>query len=89
MAAILSRQQTGKGVWIDCNLFECQVGAIVDSIGADSQDYMTDSRSGEHSLELSCCWFRSIKTWNRASLYRALSGLSLQRWFLDDRGWQQ
>ena len=25
MAAILSRQQTGKGVWIDCNLFESQV----------------------------------------------------------------
>jgi crotonobetainyl-CoA:carnitine CoA-transferase CaiB-like acyl-CoA transferase len=25
MAALLSRQQTGKGVWIDCNLFETQV----------------------------------------------------------------
>ncbi len=25
MAALLSRQQTGKGVWIDCNLFESQV----------------------------------------------------------------
>jgi len=25
MAAILSRQNTGKGVWIDCNLFESQV----------------------------------------------------------------
>ena len=25
MAAVLSRQQTGKGVWIDCNLFESQV----------------------------------------------------------------
>jgi len=24
MAAILSRQNTGKGVWIDCNLFESQ-----------------------------------------------------------------
>jgi succinate--hydroxymethylglutarate CoA-transferase len=27
MAAILSRQQTGKGVWIDCNLFESQARA--------------------------------------------------------------
>jgi succinate---hydroxymethylglutarate CoA-transferase len=27
LAALLSRQQTGKGVWIDCNLFETQVGA--------------------------------------------------------------
>jgi len=26
MAGLLSRQQTGKGVWIDCNLFETQVG---------------------------------------------------------------
>ena len=25
MAGILSRQQTGKGLWIDCNLFESQV----------------------------------------------------------------
>lgn len=25
MAALLSRQKTGKGVWIDCNLFESQV----------------------------------------------------------------
>lgn len=25
MAALISRQQTGKGVWIDCNLFESQV----------------------------------------------------------------
>ena len=25
MAALLSRQQTGKGVWIDANLFESQV----------------------------------------------------------------
>ena len=26
MASLISRQQTGKGVWIDCNLFETQVG---------------------------------------------------------------
>jgi len=26
MAGLLSRQQTGKGMWIDCNLFETQVG---------------------------------------------------------------
>lgn len=25
MAALLSRQQTGRGAWIDCNLFESQV----------------------------------------------------------------
>ena len=25
MAALISRQQTGKGVWIDCNLFDSQV----------------------------------------------------------------
>lgn len=25
MAALISREKTGKGVWIDCNLFESQV----------------------------------------------------------------
>lgn len=28
MAALLSRQQTGKGVWIDCNLFETQLAGL-------------------------------------------------------------
>ncbi|KZT12219.1 CAIB/BAIF family enzyme [Laetiporus sulphureus 93-53] len=28
MAALLSRQQTGKGVWIDCNLFESQLAGL-------------------------------------------------------------
>ncbi|KAL0066178.1 hypothetical protein AAF712_006803 [Marasmius tenuissimus] len=28
MAALISRQQTGKGVWIDANLFECQVAGL-------------------------------------------------------------
>lgn len=26
MAALISRSKTGKGVWIDCNLFESQAG---------------------------------------------------------------
>ncbi|KAF9485865.1 CAIB/BAIF family enzyme [Pholiota conissans] len=28
MAALLSRQKTGKGVWIDCNLFESQIAGL-------------------------------------------------------------
>lgn len=28
MAALLSRQKTGKGVWIDCNLFETQIAGL-------------------------------------------------------------
>ncbi|KJA17482.1 hypothetical protein HYPSUDRAFT_46442 [Hypholoma sublateritium FD-334 SS-4] len=28
MAALISRQQTGKGVWIDCNLFESQIAGL-------------------------------------------------------------
>ncbi|OSD07309.1 CAIB/BAIF family enzyme [Trametes coccinea BRFM310] len=28
MAALLSRQRTGKGVWIDCNLFESQLAGL-------------------------------------------------------------
>jgi succinate---hydroxymethylglutarate CoA-transferase len=29
MAALISRQQTNKGVWIDCNLFESQVIILI------------------------------------------------------------
>ena len=32
MAALISRQQTGRGLWIDCNLFETQVS---ESSGTD------------------------------------------------------
>jgi len=28
MAALLSREKTGKGVWIDCNLFESQIAGL-------------------------------------------------------------
>ncbi|CAE6434768.1 unnamed protein product [Rhizoctonia solani] len=28
MAGLLSRQQTGKGIWIDCNLFETQIAGL-------------------------------------------------------------
>ncbi|KAH8104618.1 CAIB/BAIF family enzyme [Cristinia sonorae] len=28
MAALISRQQTGKGVWVDCNLFESQLAGL-------------------------------------------------------------
>ncbi|EKM79349.1 hypothetical protein AGABI1DRAFT_113921 [Agaricus bisporus var. burnettii JB137-S8] len=28
MAGLLSRQQTGKGLWIDCNLFETQIAGL-------------------------------------------------------------
>jgi len=28
MAALISRKQTGKGVWIDCNLFETQIAGL-------------------------------------------------------------
>ncbi|THH14542.1 hypothetical protein EW146_g5791 [Bondarzewia mesenterica] len=28
MAAIISRQQTGRGVWIDCNLFDSQIAGL-------------------------------------------------------------
>ena len=38
MAALISRQQTNKGVWIDCNLFESQV--IIFLIGYPKQDIL-------------------------------------------------
>lgn len=37
MAALLSRQKTGKGVWIDCNLFETQVKKLSRSTNISDQ----------------------------------------------------
>ncbi|KAJ6620772.1 CoA-transferase family III domain-containing protein [Mycena sp. CBHHK59/15] len=34
MAALISRQQTGQGVWIDCNLFETQIAGLA-NIGSN------------------------------------------------------
>lgn len=34
LAALLSRQQTGKGVWIDCNLFETQIAGLANVASA-------------------------------------------------------
>ncbi|KAF9510970.1 hypothetical protein BS47DRAFT_1377321 [Hydnum rufescens UP504] len=34
LAALLSRQQTGKGVWIDCNLFETQIAGLANIASA-------------------------------------------------------
>ncbi|KAM6495189.1 hypothetical protein JOM56_009812, partial [Amanita muscaria] len=28
MAALIAREQTGKGAWIDCNLFETQIAGL-------------------------------------------------------------
>ena len=39
MAALISRQQTNKGVWIDCNLFESQVIPFLSGYAKDIVDY--------------------------------------------------
>ncbi|KAF8330580.1 CAIB/BAIF family enzyme [Cantharellus anzutake] len=42
LAALLSRQQTGKGVWIDCNLFETQISGLANVASA----YLIASKEG-------------------------------------------
>lgn len=53
MAGLLSRQQTGKGVWIDCNLFETQVGHTASFILSGSFTYWLvapDRRAREYCI---------------------------------------
>ncbi|EIM85835.1 CAIB/BAIF family enzyme [Stereum hirsutum FP-91666 SS1] len=45
MAALLSRQQTGCGVWIDCNLFESQVAGLANIA---SNYLITGAQAGRH-----------------------------------------
>jgi len=45
MAAIISRQQTGKGVWIDLNLFETQIAGLANIA---SNYLIAGSESGRH-----------------------------------------
>ncbi|EKM51552.1 uncharacterized protein PHACADRAFT_199064 [Phanerochaete carnosa HHB-10118-sp] len=45
MAALLSRQQTGKGVWIDCNLFESQVAGLANIA---SNYLIAEQEAGRH-----------------------------------------
>jgi len=40
MAALISRQQTNKGVWIDCNLFESQVEIFLFGYPRDFINYL-------------------------------------------------
>ena len=39
VAALISRQQTNKGVWIDCNLFESQMIISYSVIQKDTVNY--------------------------------------------------
>src|SRR5882762_7350602 len=45
MAALISRQKTGKGVWIDCNLFESQVRASFERRFNNTSAFETRSRA--------------------------------------------
>lgn len=51
LAALLSRQQTGKGLWIDCNLFDTQVCAPSHAFSAWLM-LAVDSRTSKHCLKL-------------------------------------
>lgn len=94
LAALLSRQQTGKGVWIDVNLFETQVsGSQARTISPRSNVCTAlvstlDCWSRECGLKLPHWWCRRLEAWHSTSFNRAVSSLPLQGWVHHDWSWQ-
>lgn len=91
MAALLSRQQTGKGVWIDCNLFETQVEEGVITVFSYTLimgwPFTLDCRIGQYWIELSNCGAGGVSSWHSTPFSSALSGVSMQgRLYHDWRG---
>ncbi len=79
MAGLLSRQQTGKGVWIDCNLFESQVRTFSRPVTLELANItsLEDCGIGECCVELLNRRTGSFATWYCPSIYRSISGLPL------------
>ncbi|KZT52469.1 CAIB/BAIF family enzyme [Calocera cornea HHB12733] len=48
MAALLSRHQTGRGVWIDCNLFETQIAGLANIA---SNYLIADQEASRHGTQ--------------------------------------
>jgi crotonobetainyl-CoA:carnitine CoA-transferase CaiB-like acyl-CoA transferase len=73
MAALISRQQTNKGVWIDCNLFESQVIISYSVIQKDTVNYrLSDCWIGKYRFQLPDSWTRSIAPRDSSSVYCAV-----------------
>lgn len=72
MAGLLSRNQTGQGMWVDCNLFETQVRVYTSSY--------PDCRFSKHCVQLSHCGERGVPSRNKPSLYCSVSSIPVQRW---------
>lgn len=83
MAALISRQQTGKGIWIDCNLFETQV--YNHCFPKLHTNMLVDCRSCKYCVKLPDCWQGSVAAWHFASFNRPLPGPPMQGWLFDDR----
>lgn len=88
MAALLSRQQTGQGVWIDCNLFESQVRRqSPDShIRERALNTLTASRPCEYRFKLPHCRPGRVAARHLASVYRSVPSLPVQGRFHHDWG---
>jgi len=78
MAGLLSRQQTGKGVWIDCNLFESQVCLVANVVEFIVDGSFIDCGLGEYRVKLFDRWTRGLEAWHSSSIHSSVSGLSLQ-----------
>ena len=81
MAALISRNKTGKGVRIDCNLFESQVCEHITlySNAVNSQWLFTskDSRFGEHRVKLLNCRSGGISTRDRPPIYCSIRSVRM------------
>jgi len=82
MAALLSQQQTGCGVWIDCNLFESQVRrrARVRLFPWVWADAGAAGGPREHCVELPHRGAGGGAAWHGAPVHRAVSGVPVQGW---------
>lgn len=86
MAALMSRQQTGQGVWIDCNLFDSQVhfrhslaGARPNLFSSLPSPPTTGGRACEHCVELPHCRPGGHPVRHSSPIHRTIPSIPMQR----------
>lgn len=84
MAGLRSVNQTGQGVWIDCNLFETQVGTLF-MYSCSPRSGRSVSGACQHCFQLPHRWARGFSARNCAPFHSAISGFPLQGRLPNDR----
>ena len=82
----MSRQQTGQGVWIDCNLFDSQVHFRHSLAGARPNPFSslpsaptTGGRACEHCVELPHCRPGGHPVRHSSPIHRTIPSIPMQR----------